>query len=166
MYPTTRDKTIAKCLSKFLKGIYEIGPQTIEPSHCHRSQTGGKYFAHQSLILRMDSHSLVELAHMFYGVRSTIINGERRLMESLRKFCHLYLARERWFEDLIQRLTHSVVSQAFTRWAFVSSLVVVLFIVGERLAWWSSGPLPVTSILFIIGRDVETGKSSFSLCMA
>ena len=166
MYPTTRDKTIAKCLSKFLKGIYEIGPQTIEPSHCHRSQTGGKYFAHQSLILRMDSHPLVELAHMFYRVRSTIVNGECGLMESLRKFCHLYLARERWFGDLIQCLAHSVVSQAFTRRALVSSLMVVPFIIGERFAWWSSWPLPVTSILFVIGGDVRTGRGSFPLCMA
>ena len=70
----------------------------------------------------MDSHLLIELAHMFYRVRSTIVNGERALMESLRKFCPLYLA-------------HNVISQAFARQALVSSLVVVLFIVGERLAW-------------------------------
>ena len=85
----------AKGPGKLLKGIYGISPQTIKPSHHHRSQTKGKYFAHQSLALRMDSHPLVELAHMFYRVRSTIVNGERGLMESPRKFCPLYLARER-----------------------------------------------------------------------
>ena len=156
----------AKGLGELLKGIYGIGPQTIEPSHRHRFQTGGKYFAHQSLVLRVDNHPLVELAHMFYRVRLTIVSGERGLMESLRKFCSLYLARERWFRDLFQRLAHSIISQAFTRQALVSSLVVVLFIVGERLAWWSSWPLPVTIILFIIGGDVRTGRSSFLLCMA
>ena len=67
----------------------------LKPSHRHRSETGGKYFAHQSLILRVDSYPLVELAHMFYRVRSTIVNGERELMELPRKFCPLYLVRER-----------------------------------------------------------------------
>ena len=42
----------------------------------------------------MDGHPLIELAHVFYKARSTIVNGERRLMESLRKFRPLYLARE------------------------------------------------------------------------
>ena len=127
-----------KSLGELLKGVFGIGPQTIEPSHRHRSQTGGEYFAHQSLILRVDSHPLVELAHMFYRIRSTIVNGECGLMELSRKFCLLYLACERRFGDLIQCLAHSVISQAFTRRALVSSPVVVFFIVGERLAWWSS----------------------------
>ena len=83
-----------KSLSELLKRIYGIGPQTIELSHRHKSQTGGKYFAHQNLVLRVDNHSLVELAHVVYRVRSTIVNGEHSLMESSRKFCPLYLARE------------------------------------------------------------------------
>ena len=53
------------------------------------------HITHQSLILRVDSHTLVELAHMFYKVRLTIVNGEHGLMESPRKFCPFYLARER-----------------------------------------------------------------------
>ena len=43
----------------------------------------------------MDDHPLIELAHMFYKVCSTIVNGEHRLMESPRKFHPLYLTRER-----------------------------------------------------------------------
>ena len=43
----------------------------------------------------MDGHPLIELAHVFYTVYSTIVNGERRLMESSKKFRPLYLARER-----------------------------------------------------------------------
>ena len=82
-------------MGEFLKKVYGIGPQIIEPSHRHRSQIGGKYFAHQSLILRVDSYPLVELAHMFYKVRLTIVNGEHGLMESPRKFYPLYLAHER-----------------------------------------------------------------------
>ena len=156
----------AKGLGELLKGIYGIGPQTIKPSHCHRSRVRGKYFAHQSLVLRVDSHPLVEMAHMFYKIRMTIVNGERGLMKSMRKFCPLYLMRERWFGDLIQRLAHSIFSQAFTKRALVSSLVVVLFIVRERLALWSSWPLPITSISFIIKGDVRTRRGSFPLCMA
>ena len=78
----------------------------------------------------------------------------------------LYLERERWFRDLIQCLAHSVIFQASTRQALIPTFVMVLFIVGERLAWWSSWHLPITSILFIIRGDIRTGRSSFSLCMA
>ena len=85
----------------------------------------------------MDGHPLIELAHMFYRVYSTIVNGESRLMESPRKFRPLYLAPERQFGDLIQRLGHGVISQAFTRWALVSTFLMVLFVVGETFAWWS-----------------------------
>ena len=74
---------------------------------------------------------------MFYRVRSTIVDGERGLMESLRKFGVFYPAHERRFGDLIQRLAHSVTSQAFTRQALVPMFMMVLFIIGERLAWWS-----------------------------
>ena len=84
-----------KGLGEFLKGVYGIGSQIVEPSYRHRSQTEGKYFAHQSLVLRVDSYPLVELAHMFYRVRSTFVNGERGLMEPPRKFCPFYLAHER-----------------------------------------------------------------------
>ena len=38
----------------------------------------------------MDSHLLFELAYVLYGVRSTIIHGERRLMEMLGKFGLFY----------------------------------------------------------------------------
>ena len=37
---------------------------------------------------------LIKLAHVFYKVHSTIVNSERRSMESLRKFHPLYLMRE------------------------------------------------------------------------
>ena len=114
----------------------------------------------------MDSHLLIELTHMFYRVHSTIVNGERRLMKSPRKFCPLYLVREGWFGDLIQHLAHNIISHAFMRQAFVPSLVVAFFIVRERFARWSSWPSLITRILFIIGGDVRIWKGSFSLCMA
>ena len=82
----------------------------------------------------MDGHPLIELAHMFYRVCSTIVNGERRLVKTPWKFNPLYLARERGFRDLIQRLSHNVISHTFARWALVFSLVVALFIARERFA--------------------------------
>ena len=105
----------------------------------------------------MDDHSLIELAHMFHRIRSTIVNGERRLMETLRKFSPFYLARERGFKDLIQHLTHNIISHAFARRAFVPSPVVALFVARERFTQWSSRPLPVTSVLLIIRGDVGIG---------
>ena len=86
----------------------------------------------------MDDHPLIELAHMFYRVRSTIVNGERRLEETPRKFSPFYLTREMGFKDLIQCLAHNVISHAIARWALIFSLVVVLFITGERFARRSS----------------------------
>ena len=85
----------AKGLGELVEGIYGISPQTIKPSHRHKSQVGGKHFAHQNFVLRVDSHHLVKLAHMFHKIRLTIVNGERGLMESLRKFRPLYLMLER-----------------------------------------------------------------------
>ena len=34
----------------------------------------------------MDNHSLIEVAHMLHKVRSTIIDGERWLMEPVRTY--------------------------------------------------------------------------------
>ena len=86
----------------------------------------------------MDSHPLIELTHMFYRVRSTVVNGERRLVEMPRKSCPFYLVYERGFGDLTQRLAHNIISHAFMRWALVPSPMVVFFIVGEGFARWSS----------------------------
>ena len=86
----------------------------------------------------MDGHPLIELAHMFYRVCSTIVNGERWLVEAPWKFSPFYFACEGGFRDLIQRLVHNIISHAFARRALVPSLVVAFFIIGERFAWWSS----------------------------
>ena len=114
----------------------------------------------------MNNHSLIEVAHMLYRIRLTIVNGECGLMESQRKFCPLYLARERWSRDLIQRLAHSIISQAFTRWAFISTFLMVLLVVRERLVEWSSWPSPITRILFTLRGNVRVIGGPFSPCMA
>ena len=42
----------------------------------------------------MDSHSLIEVAHMLHRVRSTIVDGECWLMEPPGKYYPFNLARE------------------------------------------------------------------------
>ena len=42
----------------------------------------------------MDSHNLVKLAYVLYGVHSTVVHSESRLMESPREFYPFYLACE------------------------------------------------------------------------
>ena len=84
----------------------------------------------------MGGHSLIEVAHMLYGVCLAIIHGKRVLSEPLGEFCSLNSSCERRLGDLIQRLAHSVVSHTFLKGALMPTLVVVLLFVGERLAGW------------------------------
>ena len=161
----TSNKMRAKCLGKPLKGVHGTCPQAIKPSHYHRSRTGWEYLTHQGLVLGLDSHSLVEMAHMLHRIRSTIVNGERWLMELPRKLCLFYLARERRLGNRDQRLAHSVISQALVRWAFIPTFVMVLLIVRERLAGWGSRPSSITSILSIVKGNVRVGGASLSLCL-
>ena len=58
----------------------------------------------------MDNHSLIEVTHMLYMVRSTIIDGECWLMKSSRKYCPFNLAHEGRLRNLVQRFAHSVIS--------------------------------------------------------
>ena len=111
----------------------------------------------------MDNHLLFKLTYMFHRIHSAIIHGERWLVESSRKFCLFYPPRERWLRNLTQRLFHNVSSHSFTRRASIFSPVMTLFVIGEGFAWWSSWPLPVHSVLFIIGRDIRAGRESLML---
>ena len=77
----------------------------------------------------MDSHFLIEVAHMLHWVHSTIVDGERWLMEPPRKYCPFNLAREEQLGNLVQCFAHSVIFQAFTSRALVSMFrMVFLFI--------------------------------------
>ena len=114
--------------------------------------------------MSMDSHLLFELAHMFYRVCSATIYGERRLVESSRKLRLFYPPCEGWFRNLIQRLFHNVCSHSSAIRASMFSPMMRLFIIGEGFAWWSSWPLSVNGILFIVGRGIEAGRGSPLLC--
>ena len=112
----------------------------------------------------MDSHLLFELTYVFYRICSAIIHDECRLVESFRKFCLFYPPCEGWLRNLTQSLLHNVSSYSFASRTSAFSLVRALFIIGKGFAWWSSWPLSVNSVLFIIGRDIGAGRRSLLLC--
>ena len=112
----------------------------------------------------MDSHLLFELTYVFYRVRSAIIHGEYWLVEPFRKFCLFYPPCKGWLRNLTQCLFHNVSSYSFARRAPAFPLVKMLFLTGEGFAWWSSRPLSVYSIFFIVGRDIRAGRGSLLLC--
>ena len=112
----------------------------------------------------MDSHPLFELTYVLYKVRSTIIHGERWLMETSRKFGLFYPQCKGWFRDLAQCLFHNSISYSFGRRAPAFPLVKMLFLTGEGFTWWSSRPLSVYSIFFIIGRDIRVRRGPFLFC--
>ena len=72
----------------------------------------------------MDSHSLIEVAHMLHKVHSTIVDGERWLMELPKKYWPFNLACEGQLGNLVQCFAYNVISQAFARWALVSTFVM------------------------------------------
>ena len=112
----------------------------------------------------MDNQLLFELTYVFYRIRSTIINGERRLVESSRKFFLFYPPCEGWLRNLTQCLFYNVIFHSFARRASEFTPVVALFIIGEGFAWWSSWPLSVNSVFFIIGKDIGARRGSPLLC--
>ena len=127
----------------------------------------------------MDSHLLPELIYVLYGIRSTIIHGKRWLMETSGKFCLFFSPCKWWFRNLDQGPLHNISSYSLAKRAPTFPFVKMLFLTRERLAWWSSRPLSVDSIFFVIKRTLELEryrfccarqsclfKSSISCCMA
>ena len=112
----------------------------------------------------MESHLLFELIYVFHKICSAIIHDERRLVELSREFCLFYPSCEGWLRNLTQCLFHNVSSHSFARRAFAFSPVMALFIIGEGFAWWSSWPLFVNSVFFLIRRDIGVGRGSPLLC--
>ena len=110
----------------------------------------------------MHCHPLVEVAYMFHGVYSTIVHGERGLSEPPRKPPSLNSTHERWSGNLVECSAHHIISQAFGRWILVSALMVVVLNIRERLTGRSSWSVSITTILFIVRREVRIGGSSLS----
>ena len=79
----------------------------------------------------MDNHSLIEVAHMLYRIRLTIVDGERWLMGLSRKHYPFNLMHEGRLGNPVQCFAHSIISQAFAGRALVSTFVMMFFIVGK-----------------------------------
>ena len=79
----------------------------------------------------MDSHSLVEVTYMLCRVYLTIVHGEHWLSKPPTKFSSFNSTCERRSENLVLRLAHSVISQAFARRAPILVLTVVILITRD-----------------------------------
>ena len=112
----------------------------------------------------MDSHLLFELTYMLYKIHSTIIHGEHWLMETSRKFCLFYPPCKGWFRNLAEDFLQNVSSYFFARRSPTFPFVKILFLTRERLPRWSSRPLSIYSIFFIIGRDIKVRKVLLLFC--
>ena len=112
----------------------------------------------------MDNHLLFELTYVLYRIRPTIVHGERWLMETPKKFRLFYLPCEGRFRNLAQVLLHNISSYSLVKGTLAFSFVKILFLTRERLAGWSSRPLSVYSVFFIIGRDIRAGRGLLLFC--
>ena len=66
---------------------------------------------------------------------------------------------------MAQCLFHNVSSYSFAKGAHAFPSMKMFFFTGEGFAWWSSRPLSIYSIFFIIGGDIRAGRGSFLLCL-
>ena len=103
---------------------------------------------------------------MLHGVRSTIVYGEHGLSKPPRKSSSLNLVRERWTGNLVKCLTHGVIPQARRGRVPISTLMMIVIAVRERLARRSPWFAPIVAILLTIRREVRIGRSLFSPFMA
>ena len=101
-----------------------------------------------------------------HRIYSTIIHSECWLSKLPRKSPFLNSTREMWLGNLVERLAHCIISQAFGRWALVSAFTVVVLIIRERLTRGSLWLGSITTILFIARKIVRIGGSLPSLFMA
>ena len=91
---------------------------------------------------------------------------------STRSVRPLYMANVGWW-NCLRSFAFSIPSvkgdleiwlNAFARRAPAFPLAKMLFFTGEGFTWWSSKPLSVYSIFFIIGGDIRVGRGALLLC--
>ena len=109
---------------------------------------------------------MVEVADMLHKVCFTIVHGECRLREPPRKSPSLNPVCERWLENLVKRFAYGIVSQAYQGWISVSTFMMIVLIIWERLVKGSPRSAPIAAILLTIRREVRIGWSLLSLFMA
>ena len=95
-----------------------------------------------------------------YEVCLTIVHGEHRLSEQLRKSPSLNSVSERWSRNLVKCSAQHIISQAFGRWVPVYVLMMVVLIIQERLTRRSPWSRSITTLLLIVRREVRIWGSS------
>ena len=98
---------------------------------------------------------------MLHTICSTITNGEHWLRKSLRKLCPFNSTCEWRPRNLVQRLAHSIVSQAFARRALVPTFIILP--TQERFTKGSSWSRSVATIPLVTRRNIIVGGSFSSL---
>ena len=64
----------------------------------------------------MDRHLLFELAYMLYRICTSVIHGERGLMETPGELCLLYSLSKGGLRNLAQNFLHDISSYTPPRW--------------------------------------------------
>ena len=90
-----------------------------------------------------------------YRVCLTIVHGERRLSEPLRKSPSLNSVSEKWSRNLVECSAQHIISQAFGRWVPVYVVMMVVLIIQERLTRRSPWSGSITTLLLIVRREVR-----------
>ena len=72
-------------------------------------------------------------------------------MKSSRKTRTLYASREGRPSNLTQRFVHGIILKAFMGWALILTLMAIFLVARESLTGWSSGSLPIRSIICVLG---------------
>ena len=103
---------------------------------------------------------------MLHKVYFTIVHGECRLCEPSRKSPSLNLVCERWPENLVKHFAYGIVSQAYQGWISVSTFMMIVLIIWERLARGSPWSAPIVATLLTIRKEVRIGWSSLLPFMA
>ena len=85
-------------------------------------------------------------------------------MESLRETRAFYISRERGLSNLTQRLVHGIVPKAFIGRALILAPMVIFLVTRESLTGWSSGSLPIRSIIYLLGRQLGVRRWAPSPC--
>ena len=132
--------------------MYRSLRKTVKPPHCHWTKACGENLTHQIFILRVNSHSLVKVAHMFNMVSLTIVDGEGRLVEMARELSLLDMLRKWRARYLKESFTHGIIPLTPPWWGskFLTMMPQSWSMLGRWCEWiigWSPAPRSITFII-------------------
>ena len=99
----------------------------------------------------MNGHSLTKMTDMLHRIRSAIIQGECRLMESPKKTCTFYTSHKKGLSNLTQHFIYGIVPNAFMGWALILMLIAIFLFARESFTGRSSGSSLVHGVICLLG---------------